>query len=181
MGFLKLSAFLEVDPSEIDAFVKNNSITRHLTTGALTPDRFVDNLNKRFGSKLITNDIVDIFSSDIDDIYEEIPPLVSTLKKRYFLGILSNTFFGHWDSFISTNLAGQFNVLLGSHLLGHRKPEKAIFLSALDKMNAIPEEVLFIDDLEENVAGAISVGMHSFQTNSPEETIDGLKKFNIEL
>ncbi len=43
------------------------------------------------------------------------------------------------------------------------KPSAAYFLHALDVLDADPATVLFIDDLEENVAAARAVGLHAEQ------------------
>jgi HAD superfamily hydrolase (TIGR01509 family) len=44
-----------------------------------------------------------------------------------------------------------------------RKPEPAIYRRALDILGSPPERVLFIDDREENIAGARNAGMRAIQ------------------
>ena len=46
-----------------------------------------------------------------------------------------------------------------SHELGLRKPQPAIYRAALKLSGTAPKETLFIDDLEENCAGARKVGL----------------------
>ena len=41
------------------------------------------------------------------------------------------------------------------------KPDPAIYRLALRRFGLRPEEALFVDDREENVAGAVAVGMHA--------------------
>ena len=57
------------------------------------------------------------------------------------------------------HLRDYFEVALSSCYLGLRKPEPAIYRRALDILGAPPERVLFIDDREENVAGAAAAKM----------------------
>ncbi|MGA7341152.1 MAG: HAD family phosphatase [Terracidiphilus sp.] len=52
-----------------------------------------------------------------------------------------------------------FKVALSSCYVGLRKPEPAIYRRALDILSAPPERILFIDDRQENVAGAANAGM----------------------
>jgi putative hydrolase of the HAD superfamily len=56
-----------------------------------------------------------------------------------------------------------FKVTLTSCYLGLRKPELPIYLRALDILGRPAERVLFIDDREENVAGAVVAGMKAIR------------------
>ncbi|HEY1803637.1 MAG TPA: HAD family phosphatase [Terracidiphilus sp.] len=53
----------------------------------------------------------------------------------------------------------RFDVLVWSYQLKVAKPDKAIYLVALDRLGTQPEETLFIDDKAENVDAAEAVGM----------------------
>jgi putative hydrolase of the HAD superfamily len=57
-------------------------------------------------------------------------------------------------------LAG-FGHCTWSHALGMAKPEPAIYVAAAEALNAPPTRILFIDDLERNIAAAQSVGMQA--------------------
>jgi putative hydrolase of the HAD superfamily len=52
-----------------------------------------------------------------------------------------------------------FDVVLSSCYIGLRKPHPAIYARALDILGRPPQRVLFIDDREENVAGAAAAKM----------------------
>lgn len=52
-----------------------------------------------------------------------------------------------------------FKVALSSCYVGLRKPDAAIYRRALDILGTPPQRVLFIDDREENVAGAVAAGI----------------------
>jgi putative hydrolase of the HAD superfamily len=58
---------------------------------------------------------------------------------------------------------GDFTHRTFSHRLGMAKPDKAIYLHAAEGLGAAPEEILFIDDREENIAAAHAVGMQAIQ------------------
>jgi putative hydrolase of the HAD superfamily len=60
-------------------------------------------------------------------------------------------------------LRSYLKVALSSCYLGVRKPDKAIYQTALDILGRPPERVLFIDNRMENVAGALNVGMRAIQ------------------
>ena len=56
-----------------------------------------------------------------------------------------------------------FDVALSSCHLGLRKPELAIYRRAIDILGRPPERILFIDDREENVAGAAAAGIKAIR------------------
>ena len=50
-----------------------------------------------------------------------------------------------------------------SHELKLRKPQREIYEAALKMSGTLPEETVFIDDLEENCAGARKAGLHAIR------------------
>jgi len=65
--------------------------------------------------------------------------------------------FGKFD------LRRYFKVALSSCYVGLRKPEPAMYRRALDILGCPPSRVLFIDDREENVAGAAAAGIKAIR------------------
>lgn len=61
------------------------------------------------------------------------------------------------------NLRGAFDVALSSCYVGMRKPHAAIYRRALDILGRPAERILFIDDRQENVAGAQAAGIKGIQ------------------
>jgi putative hydrolase of the HAD superfamily len=56
-----------------------------------------------------------------------------------------------------------FQIALSSCYVGLRKPGLPIYRRALDILGSEPHRILFIDDREENVAGALAVGMRGIR------------------
>ena len=88
---------------------------------------------------------------------------------KYMLGALNNEAretneyrFKHFG------LRNYFQVALSSCYLGLRKPEPAIYHRALDILGRPAERTLFIDDREENVAGAEAAGMKAIRFEGAE-------------
>jgi putative hydrolase of the HAD superfamily len=65
--------------------------------------------------------------------------------------------------FARYGLRKYFQVAFSSCYVGLRKPGAPIFRRALDILGVPPERVLFIDDRQENVAGAESVGIKTIR------------------
>ena len=58
-----------------------------------------------------------------------------------------------------------------SHRLGVVKPDAAIYRHAAEGLGLRPAEILFVDDREENVAGARAAGMHAVQYLSHDQFV----------
>jgi glucose-1-phosphatase len=87
-----------------------------------------------------------------------------SLKKNYSVGLLSNA----WTNARILleerfHFINKFKVSLFSYEVGLRKPDPKIYLKMIEMMGTQPENALFIDDLAENINGAISVGLQSIQ------------------
>lgn len=85
----------------------------------------------------------------------------SALKRRGLaIGVISNTNDVHarWLRHHLPEFA-QFDTVILSSDAGLEKPDPAIYHLSLHRLRALPDQVLFLDDLPENVAGAQAVGM----------------------
>jgi len=178
-GLGKAAAFLGVGMEDFCGFLAGTKAANQTTTGQITPEDFTAMLSRRFHRPVTRQLVVSWFGPEIAQVYDGIPELVTSLATKYSLGILSNTFFGHWDYFITTDLAKLFKVMLPSHLIGYVKPDPMVYREALNRIRADPASVLFIDDREENVIAAKAVGINSFQSRAPGETIKGLQELGI--
>ena len=64
-----------------------------------------------------------------------------------------------------------FHHLIFSCDVGRVKPEPEIYNHCLEKLDAVPAEVLFLDDIAKNVNGATSLGIHGLLFDTFENTI----------
>ena len=79
---------------------------------------------------------------------------------KYVLGALNNEARETNEyRFRQFGLRKYFDVALSSCYLGLRKPEPAIYRRAVDIVGGPAERILFVDDREENVAGAVAAKM----------------------
>jgi len=61
-----------------------------------------------------------------------------------------------------------FEVAISSHQVGLYKPDPKIYLTALDRLGASPDRVMFFDDVPANVTAASALGMRAFQVQGVE-------------
>jgi FMN phosphatase YigB (HAD superfamily) len=75
-------------------------------------------------------------------------------------GLLSNSLGpGGYDIYAGYDLAALFDVVVISHLVRLRKPDRAIFELAAEKLGLAPADCVFVDDTHGHVRGAREAGM----------------------
>lgn len=109
-------------------------------------------------SKDIEQSVDNAMHQGVGPFYEETLETMSWLRKEGIeIGLLSNALPNLADT--GQTLAAEDKIFV-SYELGLLKPNKAIYQSVLEKLNAKPEEVIFIDDKRENVEAAKSLGIN---------------------
>ncbi len=123
------------------------------------------------------------WNSMIGDIMPGVEALLDKLAGKVRLVCLSNTNAAHAECFKRslTGLLGRFEKVFCSHEMAGRKPEPQIYLDVLSYLKLPASQVAFIDDREENVAGAAAVGMRGVLSRSVEETFKSLEMLGITL
>lgn len=179
MGFSNAAELFGVAEITVVKFFADAGIGEALTRGSMQPEELASLVERRFGGTVTRDLLVEWFGPEIAVPVPGVVELVTRLSRRYSLAILSNTFFGHWDYFAATEFAAMFEVTLPSHLTGFVKPDHQAYENAMQCMGAAPSEVVFVDDLVENVLGARAVGIRSFESHSVEETERGLEDCGV--
>lgn len=128
--------------------------------GKITTEEFLDALYPIFDNHFSREQILDAYDSIIIEDNREIISFVQNVQKKFRIAILSNTSPSHWEKIhrVST-VVKLFPDSFTSFQLGAMKPSSIVYEKVCDTMNVKPHEVIFIDDLKENIDGAITVGM----------------------
>jgi putative hydrolase of the HAD superfamily len=109
------------------------------------------------------------------EAYSDVEPTLSALKaKGLKLGLISNGFKQDLDHVLGElGLEKWFDTVACIESCNCAKPDKQIFLYALDKLEVKPSEALFIgDSVEQDYEGAMNVGIRSYIIDR-EGTIPG--------
>jgi len=94
--------------------------------------------------------------------FPEVPNVLSLLKSKYRLGIVTNTSSSEVPNCVLSRLKlrGYFSVVATSAELGIRKPYPGIFYYALRELSARAEDTAFVgDSVKHDIIGAKSLGM----------------------
>jgi HAD superfamily hydrolase (TIGR01549 family) len=78
----------------------------------------------------------------------EAPRVLDELKRQgLILAVISNTEDGRlMDSLAASGISAGFDLLIDSHIVGLRKPDAAIFLLALDRLELRADEAAYVGD-----------------------------------
>jgi len=101
------------------------------------------------------------------------------IKSHYRTGLLSNAWSDLRELLHRLGIADAFDVMVISaeeHLM---KPDPAIYRLALERLGVQAEEAVFVDDREENVQAARSLGIHGIQYRSREQVFAKLRALGI--
>ena len=154
---------------------------REYETGRMSTDEFIDSLFEIFRRKFPKKKILDAFNMIIVSDNEEIIPLVEKMRTQYRIAVLSNTCECHWEEVMRvSSLIKFFPHLYTSFQFGVMKPDKVIYEKVCAAMNVNPNDVVFIDDLKENVDGAIKAGMNAFQFTDVQQLQNQISKSLIQ-
>jgi putative hydrolase of the HAD superfamily len=91
-------------------------------------------------------ELVDKFCAKSEKFHRLAGRLLSRMKPRYRLGVVSN-FYGNLASLLKeAELLGLLDVIADSKHVGVRKPDPGIFRFALERLDLSPEQVIFVGD-----------------------------------
>ncbi len=102
-------------------------------------------------------------------------------QQRHRLYVLSNATQDSYHNFISYHptIFSYFQGIVVSAFSGFQKPDEEAYLYLLNKYNLAPQNCIFIDDKDENVASARAVGMHGIVCTTPAQVKAELKAYNV--
>lgn len=110
------------------------------------------------------------FSGDV--VNQTLLDFITALKEEYKIGLLSNAWMNARENLRRRyDFLDYFDVSIFSAEAGTRKPEPAIFLKILNRLNVQAEEAIFIDDFEENIQGATKLGLHAIHYTDNASTV----------
>jgi len=106
-------------------------------------------------------------------------PVLSALRKKYKLALVSNCAIGLSEVIRALGLASFFECIALSYELGVRKPDKRIYLEALRRINLEPSECVFVSDEISDLEGAREVGLKTLLVRQESHTTHEAKDPNF--
>lgn len=85
------------------------------------------------------------------------------------------------EIFLRNNIKKEFNDGLLSHEYPYYKPDIRFYEKLLSLTKSKPDEIVFIDDRESNLASAKRLGMNAILFKNRDDLIDALRKLSISI
>lgn len=148
--------------------------------GRMTPQEWHKHLCEKFRLSLSFEEFCESWNGVLDSTTLLPEVLFERLATSCRLALLSNTDPIHVAHIEATfPFVRHFPVRVYSCRAGASKPAPTIYHHALREIAAVPEETLYIDDLEENVAAAVRLGMSGFLFTSPSELLAEFSRLGL--
>ena len=152
---------------QLQAFDREG-IFQKFELGEISADEFRASIRENSNVSLTDEEVDSLWNLMLLEIPREKLELILDLRSKYMVYLLSNTNSIHWDyvcknafNYRGFRVNDYFEETFLSFEMHLAKPDKAIFEKMLNDANLLPEETLFIDDLEANCKAAEEVGIHA--------------------
>ncbi len=107
-----------------------------------------------------------------DAVDRKLIEFIKSLNQNFKTGLLSNAWSGARQALNQRNVCDTvFQYSMFSYEVRLRKPDPRIYQRMLALMDIKPAEAIFVDDVAENIQGAISMGIHGIQFNSTDQAM----------
>jgi epoxide hydrolase-like predicted phosphatase len=151
-----------------------------LDAGTITEEQAVLQVQARIPR--FANDVqhaMDLWHSDLTPM-PGMPEIISDLKKRHYkLFLLSNTSLRFLKYYRKVEMFRKLDGFVISAQEKLLKPDPAIYHCLCNRYDLLPEECLFIDDLQKNVEGAIACGWSAHRFTDAKELRQFLEQQGI--
>jgi putative hydrolase of the HAD superfamily len=163
-------------------FLKNNhDLIYKLETGKIEEEQFLNEVKKNVDSNVSLEELAKIYS-EIFWENEALTRILPELKKNYNLYLLSNTNLIHrkygWDKY---SFLKNFDRLFLSYEIGFVKPDKEIYQFVISNIPFTEKEILYIDDIQEYIEAAKSLGWNAIKFSSNDDLFRDLERLNFKL
>ena len=138
---------------------------RDMERGAITFWDFYEFICTNTGYRDSIRDFHAVWSDFFDGTMPGIEDVLERVRAKYRVAFLSNSNEVHAEV-IPRRFAALFHKedrFIFSHRFRTAKPDPEMFYRALEVVGALPQQVVFIDDLNENVVSARNLGIIAFQ------------------
>ncbi len=164
---------VEASESEVREAWSRCPHTEAFCRGQLSRQEFAERFVRDWGIDLPPDRFLTSFRSWSRCLLPGAAELLTMLRPRFRLAALSNSNELHWERNVNDlGVTDWFEVAISSHHVGLCKPDPRIYLAALDRLAVSPEAVVFFDDVPENVAAALELGMRAYQVDG----VDGVRE-----
>jgi FMN phosphatase YigB (HAD superfamily) len=180
-GYAKMAPLCGYPAAEIPKRIASTDLVPRFERGQVEPEPFVNELCRLLELRVSYGEFCDLWTSIF--LPETLIPeaLVTKLRARYRLLLLSNTNAIHFGMIEAQYpIVRRFDDLVLSYRVGALKPSEEIYRRAIAQARCRPEECFFTDDILPFVEAARKTGIDAVQFQSLEQLEADLRSRGIE-
>ena len=147
LDYLEKNHLIRDEEEEADRFYHYYSIVSDALQLKLTKDEILEIARDR------------TYNMDNYVIYPDARKVIQTLSRTHRLGIISDTWPSIENQLRTLNVLQFFSFATYSFSLGVFKPDRRMYLDALEKCGHDAKDTVFIDDSPQNLEGAAKLGI----------------------
>jgi epoxide hydrolase-like predicted phosphatase len=155
---------LGLSEGELEKAVFEGKAARRAALGQATEDEIWRSAGEQLG---LAEADREAFSRDFfagDQLDHELLEFIRRLRPRWKTGLITNAWPGIRTWLVERwGAADAFDEMVISAEEGVAKPDPRIYHLTLDRLGVDPPHAVFVDDFEENVAGAQAIGMQGIR------------------
>jgi epoxide hydrolase-like predicted phosphatase len=171
----KLADSLGLTYADIDKLVFENESSKQAGLGLITETQHWQNVARSLNQpdSEVERLRTEFFAGDRIDL--ELVDLIRSLRPAIKVGLISNAWSELRAYIEEQNFADAFDDMVISAEVGFAKPDPRIYQAALQNLQVLPAESVFLDDMLKNVEAARKIGMHAIHFVQPDQAIAELK------
>ncbi len=174
-------AAAEIDPDRgwkpIDSEGAHHEAIEAYTVGAIDDDAFFLQLEQSSGGVYSAAEFRRLHTAWILGVYEGTESLLDDLRgSGVTITCLSNTNAAHWRQMADWQVLTLLDHRLASHELGCAKPGSEIYTIFSKTLEIEPSDIVFFDDLAENVGAARAMGWDAVPIDYTGDTASQMRQ-----
>jgi HAD superfamily hydrolase (TIGR01509 family) len=176
----KIAARSKMSLAEIDSFLASSDITIRYEVGRLTRREFFEQMQPAIGFRGTLEEFGEFFA----DIFTEIPPMIALQAELRQRGVPTYIFSNTNDlavEHIRRNFPffRNFNGYIYSFEIGVMKPDPKIYQALETLAGRQGDEIVYLDDRLENVAGGAARGWQAILHDNPDRSRAAITKLGF--
>ncbi len=156
------------DPKKIFSYLfdAQQGAINSFDVGKMTSREFFEGIKKQLDLSVSFDEFAQIWC-DIFFEDQQVNQIIFSLKRKWRLGLISNTDPLHFNYILSKfPVVKAFEKWILSYQVGFKKPALQIFEKAIEWASVQPKKILYIDDTKEYVEVAETLGIDSIHFTS---------------
>lgn len=181
-NFINAIATLGTTVEKAEFVMFKSEEMKQFKLGKIQEDEFWDFAREYWSIQKSNQEFKDILASGyiIDKFVEKV--VLQAKEKGYKTCICSNNFQSRIEALENKfHFLKNFDVQIFSYKVGITKPDKEIFEKLIEAAQVNPSELIYSDDNEEKLQGALELGINAFVYEGFASYTNKLKSFGVEI